>query len=83
MAISTTELFLIFLLCDFGGDVASRFNDVDINLIFPIIILNTRRAIFVAGYGNAPVSRETFKKVNSFIFEITRNFFVFLFQCIQ
>lgn len=74
------SFFEIFLYCEFGENVTSRFDDVykaicesdwhsfpiEIQKNLPIIMVAAQHHVHINGFGNVSFSRQTFKKVAFF-----------------
>lgn len=72
---------LIFSFCELGEQIMSQFNKIDeeicnfdwhllpldIQKIYPIIMIGTQAPVMLIGMGNIECTREAFKKVSELI----------------
>lgn len=70
----------VFLFCELGEQVAKQFKifedelcecnwysfPIEMQQMFPIVIMNTQQPVNIRGYGNTLCTREAFRKVNSY-----------------
>lgn len=68
---------IVFIACEFGEMVTERFEyfneaieqcnwylfSLDVQRVFVIVLSNTQQSIFLKGFGNIALSRDTFKRV--------------------
>lgn len=80
----------VFMFCDFGRSVTDGFealNDVildsewylfpiEIQHMFPIIMISVQKGVALRGFGNIPCTREAFKNVRLFyVYHYTLQYF--------